>query len=292
MFGLNDIKGASYFEALKGQEKLKVTSVFYTLQGEGPFRGKPSVFIRLTHCNFQCSWCDAFYDEGDEMTFEEIEDLISERISDFFEGNVPEWASLSDGPRNMGLVVTGGEPMLQDNLAPFLHRMENQFKWTQIESNGRRLVAGLPESTVLVVSPKCDDALKKDAVATKYLPLRPEVLKRANALKFIMNADENSPYSSIPSWANDWYVEGRGEVYISPMNIYKKLPAKAEAIRNSGANQIDMDKRSTIDEVVSFWEPGLFDMDANEANHKQAASYAIQHGYIFQMQLHLFAALA
>ena len=288
MFGLNDVKGSNYFNDLKDQQKLKVTSVFYTLQGEGPFRGEPAVFIRLTHCNFQCSWCDAFYDEGDVMTFQEIKELIFQRVDEFFSGSIPTWFH-----DRVGLVVTGGEPMLQDNLAEFLHWIKDDFAWTQIESNGRRLVTGLPEDTVLVVSPKCNDALSKDAVATKYLPLRPEVLERADALKFIMNDEDGSPYQSIPEWAHEWKVNNSDKnIFLSPMNIYNKLPAKAEAIRNAGKNDIDMETRSTVDEVVSFWETGLFDMKANQANHEHAAKYAVQHGFIFQMQLHLFGSLA
>ncbi|MDI1351528.1 MAG: hypothetical protein PSV35_01985 [bacterium] len=46
MFGTNEIVGKSYFKGAKSDELL-VTSRFFTLQGEGPFRGHPAYFIRL-----------------------------------------------------------------------------------------------------------------------------------------------------------------------------------------------------------------------------------------------------
>lgn len=55
MFGMNEIVGLKYFKnALPNT--LTVTSRFYTLQGEGPFRGFPAYFIRLAKCNLACSF--------------------------------------------------------------------------------------------------------------------------------------------------------------------------------------------------------------------------------------------
>jgi len=43
-----------------------------------------------------------------------------------------------------------------------------------------------------------------------------------------------------------------------------------------------------IDEVISFWEPGLLDLKANEANHAYAADYAMKHGLRVNLQMHLY----
>ena len=70
MFGHNKIVGQKFFrespEAREG--KLLVTSIFHTIQGEGPFAGQPAVFVRLAHCNLNCPWCDTFFDRGDWMS--------------------------------------------------------------------------------------------------------------------------------------------------------------------------------------------------------------------------------
>ena len=300
MFGRNEIVGKKYFD--KAGDKLFVTSVFYTLQGEGPYRGEPAVFVRLAKCNLDCSFCDTFFDDGDWMTITELSAKIDQVISDHFKGAVPIWARELWGgvvlegeppvhqgplkPREMVLVVTGGEPMLQKNLVPFLAHMSTRFAKTQIESNGT-IVQDIPASTTLVVSPKCSE---RKGVAIKYLAPKPEMLTRANCLKFVMNADPESPYSSVPDWAHEFRAAG-GTVFVSPMNIYNDEPQKSKQLRAS-SNQISLQERSTVDEVISFWEDGLLDMKANQANHEHAARYCAQHGFIFNMQLHLFASLA
>lgn len=306
MFGNNTIVGQAYFKDAK-EESLFVTSMFMTLQGEGPYRGKPAFFIRLAKCNLACSFCDTFFDDGDWMTFDEIEDEIHEVIYNYFATQagcekkmayfndvVPEYARHWNDPagyeskrREMVLVITGGEPMLQKNLGPFLERMEQIFENTQIESNGT-LVQDIPESTTLVVSPKCSERHGKP---TKYLAPKDDMLKRADCLKFVLCADPDSLYYTVPDWVHEWKNETDKEVFISPMNIYNEEPQKSKDLR-AKTNQIDMGTRSTVDEVISFWEPGLLNLEENRKNHEYTAKYCIQHGFTFNMQQHLFASLA
>jgi organic radical activating enzyme len=66
MFGTNEIVGKKYF-ADAPADSLFVTSMFFTLQGEGPYSGMPALFIRLAKCNLDCSFCDTFFDDGDWM---------------------------------------------------------------------------------------------------------------------------------------------------------------------------------------------------------------------------------
>lgn len=300
MFGKNEVVGQKYFD--RAGDKLFVTSVFYTLQGEGPYRGEPAVFVRLAKCNLDCSFCDTFFDDGDWFTIAELDAKIDQVIKDHFKGEVPIWAQelwgglalegeepKVQGPlkrREMVLVITGGEPMLQKNLVPFLEHMSTRFEKTQIESNGT-IVQNIPSSTTLVVSPKCSE---KRGVAIKYLAPKPEMLARANCLKFVMNSDPESPYSSIPDWAHEFRAKG-GTVFVSPMNIYNSEPQKSKQLR-ADTNQISIEERSTVDEVISFWEEGLLDMKANQANHEYAAKYCVNHGLIMNLQIHLYASLA
>ena len=51
---------------------LQVNSIFYTIQGEGPFAGRPAIFIRLAGCNLQCPGCDTEYTKRQTMTVDEI----------------------------------------------------------------------------------------------------------------------------------------------------------------------------------------------------------------------------
>lgn len=269
--------------------------------------------------------CDTFFDDGDWLTFDEIENRIETTIEDFYksiEMDRPDWtrhcpaqheiitgdaaqaidedaiivyhiaSSRNTVKKRMVLVMTGGEPMLQDNIGPFLERMSEIFENTQIESNGTQATA-IPDSTTLVISPKCLE--KKDANGvfhpTRYLTPRQEVLDRADCLKFVMEANPDSPYSVVPDWAHEWANKTGKPIFCSPMNIYNDLPQKAKQKR-ADSNSISLDERSTVDEIVSFWEPDLLDMKENQKNHEYTAKYCVVNGFILNLQIHLYASLA
>lgn len=272
MFGHNEIVGKRSFQS---PDDLMVTSTFVTLQGEGPYSGLPAVFVRLSKCNLACSFCDTYFDNGDWFAVGEL----SARLND----------AVRDTPLDMGeyvLVITGGEPMLQKALTTFLEIEEGNWRAMQIESNGI-LLQDIPDTTTLVVSPKC---LEKGNVAVRYIKPKPDVLERADCLKFVMCADEDSPYSEVPDWAFEWRKDTGNEIFVSPMNVYNEAPEKAKATRNS--NEVTIDQRSTVEEVISFWTPGLLDLDANQRNHEFTAAYAINNGLRFQVQTHLYASVA
>jgi len=102
--------------------------IFYSVQGEGVYIGRPSVFLRLALCNLSCDWCDTKYtwdwDKYDRrqqilnMTNEEIRTEILKHNCQY-------------------LVVTGGEPMLQQNqLLPLVQNLKNMGFSIEIETNG------------------------------------------------------------------------------------------------------------------------------------------------------------
>ena len=300
MFGTNEIIGKKYFKDAQ-ENTLMVTSMFFTLQGEGPYAGMPALFVRLAKCNLDCSFCDTYFDDGDYLTFTEIEDKIYNTIRSFWldKGkSVPEWAipvvNNSDprdrrGPYpNIVLVMTGGEPLLQDNISSFMQQQLSQFKAVQVESNGipDTVVA---EGVTLVCSPKC---IEKNGKPVKYLAPSKTVLQRADCLKFVVSADPESPYSTVPDWAFEWKRNNPNkEVYCSPMNIYNNFPQRIKLLRAENG-KITMAERSTVDEVISFWEPGLLDLKANQANHEYVGQFCIENGFKLNLQQHLYASLA
>jgi organic radical activating enzyme len=231
--------------------------------------------------------CDTYFDSGDWFTIEEIDAKIDKAINDYYKGTIPNWMQLTEiHKRKAVLVITGGEPMLQQNLVPFLQFMNTKFQNTQIESNGT-IWQDIPLETTLVCSPKCSE---KRGKAIKYLKPNEQVLDRADCLKFVMNADNDSPYSTIPDWAHE-YAANNKKVFISPMNIYNREPQKSKLLR-SNKNDISIEERSSVDEVISFWEEGLLNMPENQKNHEYAAKYCIEHGFILNLQIHLYASLA
>ncbi|MDP7235619.1 MAG: 7-carboxy-7-deazaguanine synthase QueE [Candidatus Latescibacteria bacterium] len=89
---------------------MKISEIFYSIQGEGALVGMPSVFIRTSGCNLRCRWCDTPYTswspEGDEMT---VENII---------GMVEDYAATH-------VVITGGEPMLMKEMPDLTRRLKD-----------------------------------------------------------------------------------------------------------------------------------------------------------------------
>jgi organic radical activating enzyme len=291
MFGTNEIIGKKYFKDAPA-DSLYVTSMFFTLQGEGPYAGLPALFIRLAKCNLDCSFCDTFFDDGDWMTFDQIESKMYAAINDYWNNQgktSPTWAvnGMNDYP-GVVLVMTGGEPLLQDNISAFMSRQLQHFKAVQVESNGIP-VTDVPQGVTLVCSPKC---MEKEGRAVKYFAPSKTILDRADCLKFVMSSDPDSPYNNIPKWAHEWKRNNpTKEVYCSPMNVYNSFPQKIKLLR-AEKGSITMAERSTVDEIISFWEPGLLDLNANQANHEYTGRYCIEHGFKLNLQMHLYASLA
>jgi organic radical activating enzyme len=268
--------------------------MFFTIQGEGPFNGVPALFIRLAKCNLDCSFCDTFFDDGDWMTFDQIDAKIIETISVYWTDKgqePPTWAinPKMAGPVHPGvvLVMTGGEPLLQENISPFMEYQLKMFKAVQVESNGIPDTV-VPEGVTLVCSPKC---MEKDGKAVKYYAPSKTILDRADCLKFVMSSDCTSPYHSVPKWAMEWKARTGKDIYCSPMNIYNDLPQTIKLVR-AEKGVITMAERSTIDEVIDFWAEGVLNLKENEKNHKYTANYCMLHGFRLNLQMHLYAGLA
>lgn len=169
---------------------LHVVEIFPTLQGEGPFVGQPAVFVRLGGCNLACDFCDTEFEAFDAMALDDILKAVTQH---------------ADGIRDL-VVITGGEPLRQ-NIAPLCEALLAKGMRVQIETNGT-LWRALPAAVNVVCSPKVTDG--------KYHPLRPDLLARVDALKFIVSADED-----------DYHTVGEvGQagtaipVYVQPMDEY------------------------------------------------------------------------
>lgn len=278
MFGKNVIHSPQSYTNPDGT--LVVTSIFYTLQGEGPYAGQPAVFVRLKGCNLTCNFCDTYFDSGDELTYDQIWEKIVKSIEDFYIKNKITDALFESITKYCSLIViTGGEPTLQfNNLDPFTQFLINRGMTVQIETNGvlyREFAPGVH----VVSSPKINEK------TGKYIEPKQAMLDRIDTLKFVVSADPTSPYHDIPDFAVKWKQQHPDRaIYVSPMNCYLNPPEKV-----GGNATIEM--RSEIDERISFWTPNLLDPAQNQANHEHAAFLAMKHGIRLNLQTHLYASL-
>ncbi|RZI46714.1 7-carboxy-7-deazaguanine synthase QueE [Rickettsiales endosymbiont of Peranema trichophorum] len=167
-------------------EFLKVVSIYYTIQGEGPYVGFPSVFVRLGGCNLACTFCDTEFDVYQEMHISKIVEKIQEY------------------PHKPLIVITGGEPFRQ-TIGPLCTTLVSLGYHIQIESNGT-LYREIPSNVEIVCSPK---SLKGDVFY-----IAPGIYKHLTAYKFLISTS-NQSYLHIPKVV---HVDLLNKVYIQPID--------------------------------------------------------------------------
>lgn len=180
--------------------ELDVHSIFYTIQGEGPFAGERAVFVRLAGCNLQCPLCDTDYTEGRKMM--EVGRII-QRVKKVG-GDCPL------------VVITGGEPFRQNIKALVWELIHEGFR-VQIETNGTLFMPDLPyddRRLTIVCSPK---AGKVNSNLEQFI----------DAYKYVLHADQVDPKDGLPTLALNHSASPRvarphpnfsGRIYLQPVD--------------------------------------------------------------------------
>ncbi len=160
---------------------MKVSEVFYSLQGEGFLAGVPSVFVRAAGCPLRCRWCDTKYawakEAGREYGVAEIVELVQQWPCRF-------------------VVVTGGEPMIQSDLPQLVRELKAAGKHVTIETAGIAYIPDIP-CDLMSISPKLSNSVPKEAkLAAKHEDLRldlavlSELIDKYNyQLKFVVDSE-------------------------------------------------------------------------------------------------------
>jgi 7-carboxy-7-deazaguanine synthase len=149
-----------------------VHSLFYTIQGEGPYAGYPAVFVRLGGCNLRCFWCDTEFEQGIRVLPRDA--LLAEIVA------------LAGRHACRLIVVTGGEPLLQPVGALILAAPKD---WRfQIETAGSVWPDGLEAALDRV-----------DIVCSPKTPtVHPKIAAHAFAFKYIIRAGETAADDGLP----------------------------------------------------------------------------------------------
>src|SRR5947207_16019124 len=98
---------------------MKVSEIFYSIQGEGKLVGVPSVFVRASGCNLRCVWCDTPYSSWEPEGEDVPVDRIVAQVSEF-------------GARHA--VITGGEPMIMSGILPLCDALKAKGYHLTIET--------------------------------------------------------------------------------------------------------------------------------------------------------------
>ena len=160
---------------------MKISEIFYSIQGEGMLAGVPSVFVRTSGCNLRCTWCDTPYTswnpEGEELPLGGILAEVRKRFASH-------------------VVVTGGEPMIQPDIVRLTQRLKDFGLHITVETAGT--VYQAVTCDLMSISPKLANSTPvrreggKWAAQHDRLRYQPEVLKQLMAefeyqLKFVVS---------------------------------------------------------------------------------------------------------
>jgi len=159
---------------------VKISEIFYSIQGEGSLVGVPSVFVRTSGCNLRCTWCDTPYTswnpEGTEMPLEQIAEAVAAYGCDH-------------------VVLTGGEPMIAPQAGQLTEIFHAAGLHVTIETAGT--VHHTLHCDLMSISPKLGNSTPTErdggrwAIMHERLRYQPEVLQQLTAnynyqLKFVL----------------------------------------------------------------------------------------------------------
>jgi len=171
---------------------VRVTEIFFSIQGEGTRAGRPCVFVRFTGCDLRCGYCDTAYafHGGVERSREEILAEVARHPSRF-------------------VLLTGGEPMLQKELPALAADLLARGYEVAVETHGQRPTESLPTEVIRVLDVKTPGS---GEVATELGWL--EGLRPHDEVKFVVCSEADFRWSV--DVVRRHRLEGRAHLLFSP----------------------------------------------------------------------------
>jgi len=175
-------------------KSLRITEVFYSLQGESNTVGLPTVFIRLTGCPLRCSYCDTAYafSGGEKQTISSIIDQV-------------------DGFNAKYITVTGGEPLAQSNSHELMKQLLDKGYIVSLETSGAIDVSLVDDRVVKVMDLKTPASAEMDKNIYKNI----EYLSEKDQVKFVIADDKDYEWSK--SIMQQYDLANRCEILFSPV---------------------------------------------------------------------------
>jgi 7-carboxy-7-deazaguanine synthase len=188
-------------EAGEAAHRLKITEVFYSLQGEADCVGFPTVFVRLTGCPLRCHFCDTTYAfHGGEWMG--MNDVLA-RVAEFT-------------PRHV--CVTGGEPLAQKNCLTLLRKLCDAGYRVSLETSGAMPLEGVDVRVIRVVDVKTPGSGEESR--NRYADLA--LLRAEEQAKFVIC--DRTDYEWSRQKLDELGLPGRCQVLFSPSA--RQLPAR------------------------------------------------------------------
>ncbi len=175
---------------------LTINEIFYSVQGESSYAGRPCVFVRLTACDLRCSWCDTPYafTEGGKRSLEDVLAEVARIACPLVE-------------------VTGGEPLLQEDVYPLMQALLDRGRTVLLETGGHRSTARVPAAVVTILDVKCPGS--GEAAKTDWTNL--DRLRPHDEVKFVIKDRADYDYARDVI-ARYHLAERAAAVHLSPVH--------------------------------------------------------------------------
>ena len=193
--------------------ELRITEIFLSIQGESSHAGRPCSFVRLTGCPMRCVWCDSEYTftGGEHISFEDIFAKL-----DAFGCNLVE--------------VTGGEPLAQKNVFPFISQLCARGYETLIETGGFVSTEEVDERAKIILDIKCPASGEADR---NHWPNLERLRADKDEVKFVIA--DMADWDFAKDIIAKYDLANRAKcVLISPVHGIENLAEIAEAVASSG----------------------------------------------------------
>jgi 7-carboxy-7-deazaguanine synthase len=153
---------------------LTINEIFHSIQGESTHAGRPCVFVRLTACDLRCTWCDTPYafTEGRKMSVDDVVERVREYNCDVVE-------------------ITGGEPLLQQDVYPLMQRLLDDGRTVMLETGGHVSAEHVPAGVIRVIDVKCPGSGESGKMHWQNL----ERLRASDELKFVLQDRADYEYA-------------------------------------------------------------------------------------------------
>ena len=194
-------------------QTLRITEIFLSIQGESSHAGRPCAFVRLTGCPMRCIWCDSEYtfSGGNHLNFDEIFKDLEEFGCKLVE-------------------VTGGEPLAQKNIFPFITELCERGYEVLIETGGFVATEKVDERAKIILDVKCPAS--GEAERNHWANLE-RLRKEKDEVKFVIADLNDWKFAKEIIWKYDLENHAK-EILISPIFGIENLKEIAETVANSG----------------------------------------------------------
>lgn len=207
---------------------LKINEIFVSIQGESSYAGRPCVFIRLTHCNLRCSYCDTEYAffEGREMTIGQI----IQKVADY-RCNLVE--------------VTGGEPLIQKNVHVLMKILCDSGYEVLLETAGHMDVSPVDPRVIKIMDVKCPSSGESEKIHWENLGS----LNSRDELKFVIG--DRTDFDWAVKIISERQLDKKNQILFSPVYGHIDNRQLAEWIL-----QEKLPVRMQLQMHKYIWDPG------------------------------------